>query len=81
MNLQDAVTEPWNALGLPLPTGLLLALLMVFMTEKVILKSEDSFREAMVVKMHEVILRSLDEGDNSNHLDWVLAEAQIGRHS
>lgn len=78
MNLRDAATEPWKALGSPLPAGLLLCLLMALMTEKVILKSEDSFREAMVVKMHEVILRALDEVADSNHLDWVLAEARIG---
>lgn len=50
---------------------------MVFMTEKVILKSEDCFRNALAMKMHEVILRLLSEVDNSNYLDWVLAEAQI----
>lgn len=47
------------------------------MTEKVILKSGDSLRNAMAMKMHEVILRFLYATDNSDHLDWVLAEAQI----
>lgn len=50
---------------------------MVFMAGKVILKSEDSSRNAMVGKMHEVILRLLYEVDNSNNLDCVLAKDQI----
>ena len=80
MNFQDVVMEHRNALSLPLPAGILLCLLVVvvfLMTEKVISKSGDSFRNAVAMKMHEVILRFLYETDNSNHLDWVLAEAQI----
>lgn len=80
-NFQDVLMERWNVFNLPLPAGIFLCLLMVFMTEKVILKSKDTFRNAMAVKMYEVILRLLYEGDNSNNLDCVLAEAQILSHS
>lgn len=76
-NFQDVLMEHWKVFSLPLPADILLCWLMVFITEKVILKSDDSFRNAMAMKMHEVILRWLYEVDNSNYLDWVLAEAQI----
>lgn len=80
-NFQDVLMEHWNVLSLPFPAGIFLCLLMVFMTEEVILKSEDCFRNATAVKMHEIILRFLWEVDDSNNLDCVLAQAHTGSNS
>ena len=74
-NFQDVLMEHWNVLSLPLPAGIFLCLLMVFMTEVVILKSEGRLRNAMAVKMHEVILRFLYEVDNGKNPSCVLAQA------
>lgn len=41
-NCQEVLRDCWNALSLPLPAGISLCLLMAFMTEGVILKSENS---------------------------------------
>lgn len=54
-NFQDVLMEHWNVFSLPLPVDIFLCLLIVFMAEKVILKSEDSFRNAMVTKRHKVM--------------------------
>lgn len=61
-NFQDVLMEHWNVLSLPLPAGIFLCLLMVFTTEKVILKSEDHFRNASALKTHEVTLWFLCKG-------------------
>lgn len=47
--LQDVLMGHWNMFDLPLPDGILLCPLMVFMTE-VILKSEDSLGNTVAVK-------------------------------
>lgn len=49
-NFQDVLMGYWDVLNLPLPAGILLCPLMVFMSEKDILKSEDSFGNAVAVK-------------------------------
>lgn len=41
-NFQEVLMDCWNALSLPLRTGISLCLLMAFMTEGVILESENS---------------------------------------
>ena len=80
-NFQDVLMEHWNVLSLPLLAGIFLCLLMGFTTEKVLLKSEDHFRNALALKTHEVTLRSLCKVDNGNNLDCVLAQALAGSNS